>query len=65
MRALQRVFQVFERVLIPLAEAHVLVLKSALEEEVRQGLEKIFGAESEIVAGETGVVNPFHDCLLP
>jgi tryptophan 2,3-dioxygenase len=60
-RALQRVLQIFQRVLIPLAEAHVLVLESAFEEEVRQRLEKILGADSEVIAGETRVVNPFHD----
>jgi hypothetical protein len=63
--ALQCVLEVFERVLIPLAEAHVLILKSAFEEEIGQGLEEILGTESEVVAGETGVINPFHDGLLP
>jgi hypothetical protein len=46
--------------LIPLAEAHVLVLEAAFEEEIGERLEKIFGAETEIIAGETGVMNPLH-----
>ena len=53
-RALERVLQIFQRVLVPLAEAHVLVLKSAFEEEVGQSFEQIFGADSEVIAGETG-----------
>ena len=59
-RALKRVLQVLKRVLIPLAKAHVLILKSAFEEEIGQGLEKIFGAESEVIVSETRVVNPLH-----
>ena len=62
-RALERVLQVFERVLVPLAEAHVLVLEAAFEEEIRERLQKVFGAESEVVAGETGIVNPLHEAL--
>ncbi len=57
---LQRVLQILERVLVPLAEAHVLVLEAAFEEEIGQRLQKIFGAEPEIIAGELGVVDPFH-----
>ena len=53
-RPLDGVLQVFERVLVPLAEAHVLVLKAALEEKIRQRLHEIFGADAEVVAGVLG-----------
>src|SRR5437660_1107566 len=48
--ALNGLFQVFQRVLIPLAEAHVLILKAALEEEIGQRSEQVFRADSEAEA---------------
>jgi hypothetical protein len=59
-RPLNSVLQIFECVLVPLAEAHVLVLKAALEKKVRERLQQVFGAEPEVVTGVFGVTDPLH-----
>ena len=63
-RPLYGVLQVLERVLVPLAEAHVLVLESALQEEIRESLQQIFGAEAEVVTGVFGIADPLHNFFL-
>ena len=50
--------QVFERVLIELAELHVGVVEAAFEEEIRKGLHQVFGAEAEVLAGIARIAIP-------
>ena len=56
----ERTFQIFERVLIELAEAHVRVVEPAVEKEIRQGFEQILSAETEVLPGVAPVANGLH-----
>ena len=56
----KRTLQVFERVLIEFAEAHVRVVEPAVEKKIRQGFEQIFGAETEVLPGVAPVANGLH-----
>src|SRR5258708_39542570 len=46
--------------LVQLAEAHVLGLESAFEEEIGQGSQQVFGADAEVVADVSGIVDAPH-----
>ena len=52
---LDGLLEIFQGVLVPLAEGHVLRVEAALQEEIGQGLEQIFGADAEVFAGVSGV----------
>src|SRR4029079_10949831 len=52
--------QPLQRVLVELAELHVLILVAALEEKVRQRLHQIFSGDPEVLAGISRVVDPLH-----
>ena len=49
--------QIFEGVLVPLAERHVLCVEAALQQEIGERLQQIFGVDAEIFAGVAGVAN--------
>jgi hypothetical protein len=40
---------------VPFAEGHVLGVEAALQKEVGQGLEKVFGAYAEVFTGVLGI----------
>jgi hypothetical protein len=56
-RLLNGLLEVFERALVPFAERRVLRVEAALEQKIRQGLEEVFGFDSQIFAGIAGIVD--------
>jgi len=52
--------QVFERVLVEFAEAHVRVIEPAVQKEIRQGFEQVFGAETKVLSCVTPIANGLH-----
>ena len=57
---LLRLLEIFERVLVPLAELHGRILKTAFEEKIGQRFHQVFGAEAEIVTGVARVADRLH-----
>jgi hypothetical protein len=47
-------------VLIEFTEAHVRVIEPAIEEKIRQGLEQVFGAETEILSRIAPITDGLH-----
>ena len=58
-RLLDGLLQVLERVLVPLAEVHVLSVEAAFEEEIGERLQQVLGADAEVLAGVPRVVIHF------
>jgi len=62
-RLLQGLLQFLERVLVPLAEPHILRFEAALQKKIGKGLHEILGAETEVFAGVARIVD-LHETSL-
>src|SRR6185295_4402060 len=51
---------IVQRVLVPLAEAHVRIIETALQKKVRKRAHQILGTEAEVVTGIARIADPFH-----
>src|SRR5205085_1068468 len=59
-RLLDSAFQVLERMLVELAEAHVLRVEAALQKVVGKRAQQVFGIDAEILSGIARVFDPLH-----
>ena len=59
-RLLNGLLQILERVLVPLAEGHVLGVETAFQEKIRERLEQIVGVDSKVLTGVSGIADPSH-----
>ena len=50
-RLLDGLLQIFERVLVQLAEGHVLGVEAAFQQEIGERLQQILGVDAEVLAG--------------
>src|SRR5207244_3235654 len=59
-RVLNRLLEILERVLVPLAERHVLGVEAAFQQEIGQRFEQVLGIDTQVLTGVAGIMNPFH-----
>jgi hypothetical protein len=58
-RLLNGILEVLQRVLVPLAEGHVLGVEAALQKKIGERLQKVLGANPEVFAGVFRILD-FH-----